>query len=137
MAATLASAGTPLLVCRNTTTAKDDCEISSHPLSKQVLSDALFAACGVNRAEGPFGTRGVTAASASNSQEIDFYVALHEGTFRFEPDGHKLAMVTGEDLRLFAFTPHQPPIPTEAPTQLTFVVDIASSRSPRASWSQA
>lgn len=99
-------------------------EISSRPLSKQILSDALFAACGVNRLEGPFGTRGVTAASASNSQEVDIYVALRQGAFRFERDGHELATVTEEDLRVLAFTPHQPPVSTEAPAHFIFVVDI-------------
>lgn len=33
-----------------------------------------WAACGIHRERGPFGLCGRTAASASNSQEIDIYV---------------------------------------------------------------
>jgi len=51
----------------------------------QTLSDLLWAACGVNRRKGPFGMPGRTAASASNSQEIDVYVALEAGTYRYDP----------------------------------------------------
>src|SRR5947209_3357861 len=50
-------------------------EISPRPLPLQELSNLLWAACGVNRKIGPFGVPGRTAASASNSQEIDLYVA--------------------------------------------------------------
>lgn len=42
------------------------------------LSDVLFAACGVNRPRWQLDQPGITAASASNSQEIDVYVALRE-----------------------------------------------------------
>jgi hypothetical protein len=45
-------------------------------LPVQLLSNLLWAACGVNRKIGPFGIPGRTAASASNSQEIDLYVAV-------------------------------------------------------------
>ena len=54
-------------------------EIGATPLPLQLLSNLLWAAWGVNRATGPFGASGRTAASASNSQEIDLYVALEEG----------------------------------------------------------
>ena len=51
--------------------------IGSEKLPPQVLSNLLWAAFGVNRQKGPFaGGTGRTAASASNSQEIDLYVAL-------------------------------------------------------------
>ncbi len=56
-------------------------EISATPLPLPVLSNLLWAAFGVNRKLGPFGLHGRTAASASNSQEIDLYVALEEGVF--------------------------------------------------------
>ncbi len=99
-------------------------EISGKPVSMQLLSNALFAACGVNRMRGPFGLRGVTAASASNSQEVDVYVALRQGAFRFERDEHKLGLVTEEDIRELAFTPRQPPLSRNAPVQLVYVADI-------------
>ncbi|HEY1406427.1 MAG TPA: nitroreductase family protein, partial [Spirochaetota bacterium] len=54
-------------------------EMSDKKLSLQTLSNLLWAACGVNRQDGPFGISGRTAATASNSQEIDLYVAMQEG----------------------------------------------------------
>ena len=68
------------LQLRRTTRAMSDKRV---PL--QTLSDLLWAACGVNRRKGPFGMPGRTAASASNSQEIDVYVALEAGTYRYDP----------------------------------------------------
>src|ERR1700690_271785 len=68
-------------------------EISDRSLDAQTLSDLLFAACGVNRERGPFGSPGITAASASNSQEIDLYVALPEGAYVFDAQGHRLVPV--------------------------------------------
>jgi hypothetical protein len=44
--------------------------ISGKKMPLQVLSNLLWSACGVNRKTGPFGVPGITAASASNSQEI-------------------------------------------------------------------
>jgi len=54
-------------------------EISAQPLPPQALSNLLWAACGVNRGVGPFGAPGRTAASASNSQEVEVYVATAAG----------------------------------------------------------
>jgi hypothetical protein len=99
-------------------------EIAAAPLSEQVLSNALYAACGVNRVRGPFGARGLTAASASNSQEVDVYVLVAQGAFRFDAHEHALVAVTREDVRLAAFTPGQPLISPDAPVQLVYVVDL-------------
>ncbi|HXN30473.1 MAG TPA: nitroreductase family protein [Polyangiaceae bacterium] len=99
-------------------------EISERSLGAQLLSNVLFAACGVNRTNGPFGSRGITAASASNSQEIDVYVALREGAYLFDARRHELALVVREDVRSLALGPRQPPISPHAPVQLIFVVDI-------------
>lgn len=99
-------------------------EIDDRKLGPQTLSNLLYAACGVNRNRGPFGARGITAASASNSQEIDVYVALDDGAYRFDADRHALASVTVEDIRRLALGPRQPPISPGAPVQLIYVVDI-------------
>jgi len=64
-------------------------------LSLQTLSELLWAACGVNRKKGPFGLPGRTAASASNSQEIDVYVVFKEGTYLYDPFKHLLLPVIG------------------------------------------
>ena len=73
--------------------------ISAEKLSPQALSNLLWAAWGVNRQAGPFGQVGRTAASASNSQEIDLYVVMPEGTYLYEAAGHRLVPVVAGDLR--------------------------------------
>jgi hypothetical protein len=100
-------------------------EIGGRACAKQLLSNLLYAACGVNRPQGPFGALGVTAASASNSQEIDVYVALESGAYRFEPRGHTLRHVSSKDLRRYAFNPRQPMRADRAPVELVFVVDLS------------
>lgn len=73
--------------------------ISEKKLAPQVLSNLLWAAFGVNRAQGSFGKPGRTAPSASNSQEIDLYVALPEGVYLYEALPHRLTPVVAGDLR--------------------------------------
>lgn len=99
-------------------------EISASPLSPQLLSNLLWAACGVNRKTGPFGAAGRTAASASNSQEIDLYVALEEGVYIYDAFDNRLMPIVVGDLRVSALTPHQRGVDAKAPVQLIYVVDI-------------
>src|ERR1017187_4949785 len=73
--------------------------ISAKELPAQILSNLVWAVFGVNREKGSFGKAGRTAASASNSQEIDVYVALPEGVYLYEAVPHRLAPVVAEDLR--------------------------------------
>ena len=107
---------------------KTNRSISDKKLSKQMLSNLLWAACGVNRKKGPFGipgrTPGRTAASASNSQEIDLYVALKEGVYLYEPVPHCLTPVVADDLREFAIGQGQGMSGAKAPARLIYVVDI-------------
>ncbi|HXX66942.1 MAG TPA: nitroreductase family protein [Polyangiaceae bacterium] len=99
-------------------------EIGSKPLTLQTLSNLLWAACGVNRTKGPFQTPGVTAASASNSQEIELYVALADGVYRFNAHRHELARIVSGDLRAFGLGERQPNVAKEAPVQLIYVVNL-------------
>jgi nitroreductase len=99
-------------------------EICGREVSLQLLSNVLFAARGVNRPRGPFGATGITAASASNSQEVDVYVVLQGGAYRFDTRQHALIRVTTEDVRPLAYTRRQPSISPDAPVHLVFVVDI-------------
>jgi nitroreductase len=99
-------------------------EFSDEALSPQTLSDLLWAACGINRMNGPFGVAGRTAASASNSQEVDVYVALGEGTFLYDPATHRLVPVVAGDLRRFALGARQGEGGSNAPVRLIFVADI-------------
>ena len=99
-------------------------EISNKKLPLQVISNLLWAACGVNRRKGPFGIPGRTSATASNSQEIDVYVALEEGVYLFEPVKHILNPVLNEDLRALAIGKGQESFSAKAPVRLIYVADI-------------
>ncbi len=100
-------------------------EFSDRSLSRQILSDCLWAACGINRHDGPFGLAGRTAASASNSQEVDVYVALPSGVFRYEASSHELTPVVAGDLRRLALNARQLDGGAKAPVRLIYVADIA------------
>lgn len=99
-------------------------QISSAPVSMQTLSDLLWAAWGVNRTDGPFGATGRTAASASNSQEIDVYVAMWDATYRYESLDLELVPAATGDLRGYAMTPGQREANIDVPVQLIYVADI-------------
>ncbi len=98
--------------------------IAETPLPGQQLSNLLWAAWGINRKTGPFGAPGRTAASASNSQEIDLYVALPSGAYLYSAPGHRLLPVAEGDLRERALTPGQQGVDAKAPVQLVYVADI-------------
>ena len=99
-------------------------EISDIKLPLQTLSNLLWAACGVNRKKGPFGISGRTAASASNSQEIDLYVALLEGIYYYDAFHHRLIPVVAGDLRTLAISHGQENFGDKAPVRLIYVADI-------------
>jgi nitroreductase len=99
-------------------------EIRDRKLSLQVLSNLLWAAWGVNRKTGPFGIPGRTAASASNSQEIDLYVVLEEGTYLYDAIHQSLIPAVAGDLRALAINPGQANLAAKAPVHLIYVVDV-------------
>jgi nitroreductase len=99
-------------------------EISDKRLSLQTLSNLLWAAYGINRTHGPFGIPGRTAASASNSQEIDLYVAMEEGLYLYDALPHRLVPVLAGDLRPMAIGRGQAGFATGAPVRLIFVADV-------------
>jgi len=68
---------------------------------------------------------GVTAASASNSQEIDLFVGLKSGAYVFDARRHALEPIVATDVRSMAISPGQKNVATVAPVQLVYVVDIA------------
>lgn len=74
---------------------KSDREFSGEKLSLQELSDLVWAANGINRPES--GKR--TAPSAMNRQDIDVYVCLPEGAYRYDAKSQELVWITAEDLR--------------------------------------
>jgi nitroreductase len=94
--------------------------ISDKPLPLQTLSNLLWAAFGVNREQGNFGKPGRTAPSASNSQEIDLYVALPEGVYLYEAVPHRLTPVVAGDFRARSGRGAA----AKAPVNIFFVVDL-------------
>ncbi len=95
--------------------------IRAEKLPPQMLSNLLWAAFGVNREKGNFGKAGRTAASASNSQEIDLYVALSEGVYLYEAIPHRLTPVVAGDFR----TRSGRGAAATAPVNIFYVVDLA------------
>ncbi|MBN1495518.1 MAG: SagB/ThcOx family dehydrogenase [Spirochaetes bacterium] len=87
------SGGAPLMVALNRR--QSSRSFSRKRLPEQVLSDLLWAAAGINRNDS--GKR--TAPSSMNRQEIDIYVVLEEGAYRYEPKRHSLKLVQGKDIR--------------------------------------
>jgi SagB-type dehydrogenase family enzyme len=95
-------------------------EFKTEKLPLPVLSNLLWAAFGVNRADS--GKR--TAPSAGNRQEIDIYVALAEGLYVYDAPAHRLNPVVAEDVR--AATGSQDFV-KEAPVNLIYVADLAKT----------
>lgn len=95
--------------------------ISSKALPLQVLSNLLWAAFGVNREVLIMNKSGRTAPSASNSQEIDLYVALPEGVYLYEAIPHRLFPVVAGDFRRRAGYGRT----SIAPVNIFYVVDIS------------
>lgn len=90
-------------------------------LPPQMLSNLLWAAFGVNRPSASFGKPGRTAPSASNSQEIDLYVALPEGVYLYEAVPHRLTPVVAGDFRARSGRSAA----ATAPVNIFYVVDLA------------
>jgi hypothetical protein len=99
--------------------------IRDEKLTPQMLSNLLWAAWGVNRKSGPMGLPGRTAATASDSQEIDLYVVLPEGTYLYDGLEHRLNPVAAGDLRTKVSAHGQNAAMAKAPVILVYVVDIA------------
>ena len=93
-------------------------EFSTEKLSPQVLSNLLWAACGVNRPDS--GKR--TAPSAKNWQGIDIYVTTADGLYVYDAKAHMLKPILGEDIR--AMTGRQSFV-KEAPIHLVYVADLS------------
>ena len=93
-------------------------EYSLKPVPPLVLSEMLWAACGVNRPD----TGHRTAPTAMNSQEIDVYVATAEALYLYEAGTHQLKPILAEDIRIQ--TGGQEYI-KQAPLALIFVADLS------------
>jgi len=106
---------------------KSSREFSPDKLSPQMLSDLLWAACGINRPEGQR-----TAPSANQQQEIDIYVADSEALYLYDAKANVLKPILAGDIR--ASTGTQPFV-KDAAINLIYVADLAKSRQKRSSGS--
>jgi SagB-type dehydrogenase family enzyme len=96
---------------------KSSREFSTREVSIYKLSRLLWCAFGINREEG--GHR--TAPSAKDAQEIDIYVALASGLYRYDPRQLLLHPVLADDIR--ADTGWQDFV-AGAPVNLIYVADL-------------
>ena len=91
----------------------------STDLDLQDLSDLLWAANGINRAE----TGKRTAPSAHNAQDIDVYVSMKSGIYLYDAKKHLLELVLDKDCRTLIADP-QKAVAT-APVICLLVSDIS------------
>jgi nitroreductase len=95
--------------------------------SPQELSDVLWAASGLTREYAGTGihTGGSRAAPAAhNWQEVDLYVAVKEGLYRYDFIEHRLEGVLAQDIRPFTAHEEQPFV-LEVALILIYVADLA------------
>jgi SagB-type dehydrogenase family enzyme len=113
--------GKPLMQCLKER--KTDRSFAVKKLPVEVLSNLLWAACGINRSDS--GKR--TAPSARNWQEIDVYVVSEEGLYLYNAKTHTLDPLIKADLRKATTHFLQPSrsAVAGAPIQLIYVVDYA------------
>lgn len=94
-------------------------EYADRGLSPQVLSDLLWAAWGINRAES--GLR--TAPSSHEYLDIDLYLAMADGVWLYDAKAHRLMRHMTDDLRSETTT-GQAFVKT-APLNIVYVSDAA------------
>jgi len=74
-------------------------DFQNKAVSEQTLSDLLWAACGVNRAEkARDGKSLITAPSAGNRQDCKVYVLKADGAWLYIPEAHSLQKITDKNL---------------------------------------
>jgi nitroreductase len=100
------------------------------PLPPQTLSNLLWAAWGVNRADS--GKR--TAPSARNWQESDVYVVMATGAYLYDAVNNVLKPVASGDLRALTGTQD---FVKDAPVTLVLVADTARMKGAQADMHQA
>lgn len=97
---------------------KSSRSFSMKKMPNRILSNLLWAACGINRPES--GHR--TSPSAMNWQEIDVYLATSDGLFLYVEKEHSLKPILNRDIR--SLTGKQPFV-SEAPIDLIYVADYS------------
>lgn len=93
-------------------------EFSTKELTRKQLSQILWSAAGVNREKE--GKR--TSPSAWGNNEVELYVLLKEGTFKYLPLSHSLKEISNEDNRKFGGIQE---FVAEAPVTIILVADLS------------
>ena len=93
-------------------------EFMPDALPLATVSTLVWAAFGINRTD----SGGRTAPSAHNWQEIDVYVVLAQGVYRYDAHDHRLLLVKAQDLRRLTGTQE---FVADAPLNLVYVADFA------------
>ena len=109
------SGGMPLMQALKTRKSVRD--FGPEQLSRQMLSNLLWAAWGINREDGRR-----TAPSASNRQEIEVYVVMADGAYVYDAKANLLRPIVQADLRKLAGTQEYV---ADAPVNLIYVADTA------------
>jgi nitroreductase len=91
---------------------------SNRPIPRQLLSDLLWAAFGVNRPETGFRT----APSPMSSQEIEIYAADVNGLYLYDARFHQLVQLATEDIRSLCGTQSYV---AKAPLNLIYVANFS------------
>ncbi|MCM1021560.1 MAG: SagB/ThcOx family dehydrogenase [Muribaculum sp.] len=93
---------------------------SSKALSMQTVSNLLWAACGINRAQSNMRTN----PTARNFQEIDAYWFDQNGVYRYDPKQNLLIEITKGDYRsLIAGAKFKQEFVLDAPASIVLVAD--------------
>lgn len=93
-------------------------EFAGRDLSRQTLSNLLWAAFGINRPK----EKMRTAPSAIDWQETDLYVVIKSGTYVYDALTNTLKPVVGGDLRAMTGTQD---FVKDAPVALVYVADMS------------
>jgi nitroreductase len=110
--------GVPLMQALNDRSSSRD--FSSQKLTPEQLSNLVWSAWGINRAD-----QGKhTAPSSNNKQEMSVYVALESGLYLYVPESHYLKQIHNRDIR--KNTGKQDFVGI-APVNLVFVSDLAKA----------
>lgn len=109
--------GKPLMDCLNERKSTKDFD-ETKDLDMQTLSNLLWAAWGYNREEKR------TAPSSRNKQEIDIFVAMKSGLYRWDAKANVLLLILAQDIR--KDTGKQPYV-EKAAVNLVYVCNITKS----------
>ncbi|MFC1489887.1 nitroreductase family protein [Candidatus Latescibacterota bacterium] len=109
--------GTFMKALKNRSTYRN---FSSTEIDKQILSEVLWAAYGVNSQTGRR-----TVGTAYNTREMHIYVLKKDGSFLYDADNKRLILVTEEDIRGIVATQDYV---KNAPVQLIYVADHGAMR---------